>query len=200
MQRMKVIVTSVVVLLSLQLSSAQDVTKQDAMSIETEREELLKKWSTDTLIKPNEVAKNAEVFLSKPIEEQTIEGLTELAKQTNAAANFIGFIVSEYSSYHRDNYRYEFVQKQVAPFHDAYSKLSNESKSYRNQCYFNLGSKYKAAGNEVMAFFHFRDAFRLSTFTEDKGDHKGTRYKAEIEMKKLLGLDEMGTFVYWKIQ
>ena len=198
MKRMIVISISVVILLSLQLSSAQDVTKQDTMNIEKERKELLKKWGTDKLVKPNEVAKNAQDLLSKPIEKQTIDGLTNLANQANMAANLIGFILEEYRSYYRDNYRYEFIQEKIAPFHDAYVGLSNQFKSYRNQCFFNLGLKYKAAGNEVMAFLYFRDAFRLSTFTEDDGDHKGMRYKAEIEMKKLLRLDEIDTFVYWK--
>jgi hypothetical protein len=61
-----------------------------------------------------------------------------------------------------------------------------------------LGLKHKKAGNEVQAFFYFRDALRLSSFTEPEGDHKGIRYQAENQMKELLGVKDVKTFVYWK--
>jgi hypothetical protein len=61
-----------------------------------------------------------------------------------------------------------------------------------------LAKRTAERGDEVTAFFLFRDAYRLSSFTEDEGDHKGIRYLAEIEMKKLLGLQDIDTFIYWK--
>ena len=174
---------------------AQDAKNED---IEAARSELLKRWGVDGLIKPNDVEGKAKALLERPLAEQPDEQLRVLAKQANAAANYVGFILEEYESYYRENYRYDFVQEKVAPFHDAYVKLSNRLKSYRNQAYFNLGKKAADRGDEMTAFFMFRDAYRLSTFTESDGDHKGLRYQAEIEMKKILGLEGLGTFTYWK--
>ena len=174
---------------------AQDESSED---IEATRSELLKRWGVDGLVKPGDVEANAKIILSRPLAEQTDDDLRELAKQANAAANFVGFILEEYQEYYRDNYRYDFVQSKVAPYHDTYVGLSNRLKSYRNQAYFNLGKKAAQRGDEMAAFFLFRDAYRLSTFTEDQGDHKGMRYLAEVEVKKLLGMEHIGTFIYWQ--
>ena len=159
---------------------------------------MLKRWGVDGLSKPSDVDAKAKKILSHPLAEQSDDDLRELAAQANAAANFVGFILEEYQEYYRDNYRYDFVQEKVTPFHDAYVLLSNRLKAYRDQAYFNLGKKAAQRGDEVMAFFLFRDAYRLSIFAEDQGDHKGIRYRAELEIKKLLGLEGMGTFVYWR--
>ena len=75
-------------------------------------------------------------------------------------------------------------------------KLSNRLKSYRNQAYSSLGPKAAERGDEFEAFFYFRDAYRLSSFTEGQATREGMHYKAEIEMKNLLGIEELGTFVY----
>ena len=176
------------------LAAAQDA--QSKEDIEAARAEMLKRWGVG-LIKPSTVEAKAHI-LSRPLAEQSDEELRELAKQANAAANFVDFIIEEYQEYYRDNYRYDFVQKAVTPFHDAYVELSNRLKSYRDQAYFNLGKKAAARGDEITAFFLFRDAYRLSSFTKAEGDHKGMRYLAEIEMKKLLGIDHLGTFIYWE--
>lgn len=174
--------------------SAQDVKAED---IEVTRAEMLKRWGVDGLVKPSNVEASAKTLLDRPLAEQPDDQLRELAKRANTAANFIGFILEEYESYYRENYSYNFVKEKVAPFHDAYVNLSNHLKSYRNQAYFNLGKKAADRGDEVIAFFMFRDAYRLSSFTEADGDHKGMRFQAEVEMKKLLGLEGMGTFEYW---
>lgn len=166
--------------------------------IEAQREELLAKWGAAGLPQPLQIDEAAQELLALPLEEQSVEALTELAEEANRAANFVNFIFEEYAEYHRDNYRYDFVQEKVAPFHDAYVDLSNRLKGRRNQAFFNLGLKHKAQGNQMAAFFFFRDAFRLSSFTEDGGDHKGLRYQAEVEMKQLLGIDHLGSFVYWQ--
>lgn len=174
---------------------AQDAKTED---IEAARSAMLQRWGVDGLVRPSDVEASAKAILSLPLAEQSDEQLEEFARQANAAANFVGFILAEYESYYRDNYRYDFVQKKVAPFYDTYVKLSNRYKAYRNQAYFNLGKKAADRGDTVTAFFMFRDAYRLSTFTEDDGDHKGMRYQAEVEMKKLLGLQDIDTFTYWK--
>lgn len=188
------------VLLSVLLCYPLPVLAQDASSedIEAARSEMLKRWGVDGLVKPSEVEHKAKNILDRPLAEQADSELLELAEQANAASNFVGFILEEYQEYYRDNYRYDFVQEKVVPFHDAYVGLSNRLKSYRNRAYFNLGKKATQRGDEVTAFFLFRDAYRLSSFTKDDGDHKGMRYLAEVEMKKLLGIENLGTFVYWR--
>jgi len=190
------LLAAVVVLVTSPLPApAQDGKAED---IEAARSEMLKRWGIDGLVKPSDVEGTARTLLGRPLAEQPEDQLQDLAKRANAAANFVGFILEEYVNYYRENYRYDFVQTKVAPFHDAYVELSNRLKSYRNQAYFNLGKKAADRGDEMTAFFLFRDVYRLSTFTEDEGDHKGMRYQAEIEMKKLLGLEDMGTFTYWE--
>jgi hypothetical protein len=166
--------------------------------IETARVELQKRWGVEGLVKPKEVLRLSSELLAKNLEDQSEEELRALAKQANAAANYVGFILEEYASYHRENYRYEFVQKKVAPYHDAYVSLTNRLRDSRNKCYFNLGKKAASRGDEIVAFFLFRDALRLSSFDEPEGDHKGIRYLAEIEMKKLLEIEGIGTFLYWE--
>ena len=175
---------------------AQDVSAEE--DVETARAELLKRWETDGLVKPRDVDAMAKSIFDRPLAEQAEEDLVALAKQANAAANFVGHILNEYQDYRRDNYRYDFVVEKLAPFHDAYVELSNRMKSYRNQVYFNLGRKAAERGDEIAAFFYFRDAYRLSTFTEGQATREGMRYRSEIEMKKLLGIEQLGTFVFWK--
>jgi len=170
----------------------------DMEDVEKLRAEQIKKWGDTSIPKPKEIALKAKAVLDKSIENQSIAELKAIAEQSNKAANYVGFILDDYATYYRDNYRYDFVQEKVSPFHDAYVKLSNELKDYRNQSYFNIGKKLAASNNEIEAFFYFRDAYRLSSFTDDKGDHKGMRYLAEQEMKKLMGLSDIGSFIYWK--
>ena len=172
--------------------------ESDNSDIDSERVEMLQRWNLDRIPKPKDVESYAIDLLDLPLEAQRSDDLQELASKANEAANFVGFILEEYREYHRENYRYEFVQKKVAPYHDRYVSLSNRLKNIRNQAYFNLGKKAAQRGDELEAFFYFRDAFRLSTFTHADGDHKGMRYMAEIEMKKLLGLEDIGTFLYWQ--
>ncbi len=86
--------------------------------VEKLRAEQIKKWGTSGIPKPQVLLTQAEAFLKKPIGDQTIEELKKIAKSTNRAANYIGFILEEYKSYYSKNYKYDFVQEKVAPFHD----------------------------------------------------------------------------------
>ena len=188
----------VVVILIVLLVLPAAVIASDLEDVEKLRAEQIKKWGDTSIPKPNEIASKAKAVLDKPIENQSISELKNIAEQSNKAANYVGFILDDYATYYRDNYKYDFVQEKVAPFHDAYVKLSNELKDYRNQSYFNIGKKLAASNNEIEAFFYFRDTYRLSSFTDNKGDHKGMRFLAEQEMKKLMGLSDIGSFIYWK--
>jgi hypothetical protein len=170
----------------------------ESEDVEKLRAEQIKKWGTTGLPKPQILITKAEALLKKPIGDQTIKELKELAESTNKAANYVGYILKQYASYYRENYKYDFVQEKIAPFHDKYFVTSNKLKSFRNHAYFNIGTKLAGSGNDAEAFFYFRDAYRLTSFTDEKGDHKGMRYKAEREMLKLLELGDIESFVYWK--
>lgn len=182
-------------IISISFPTVQAAQKED---VEKLRIETMKKWGKDGLIKPYDVRKSAKKIFSKSEKNQSIKELKNLAKTANTAANLVGFILDEYVDYYRDNYKYDFVQTKVAPFHDKYVGLSNELKEYRNKAYFIIGKKLKSKGKNIEAIFYFRDVYRLSTFTEEEGDHKGTRYKAEQELKSLLGLNDINSFIYWK--
>lgn len=196
MQILKLTLGLLIMLLCSSLPAlAQEAPSED---IEAARSEMLKRWGVDDFVKPSDVEAKAKMILSRPLDEQVDDDLRELANRANMAANFVGFILEEYEEYYRDSYSYDFVLEKFAPFLGPYVSLSNRLKSYRNQAYFNLGKKAAQRGDEMTAFFLFRDAYRLSTFTEERGDHKGMRYLAEIEMKKLLGIEHIGTFTYWK--
>ncbi len=188
----------VILILTVLFMLPAAVIASDLENVEKLRAEQIKKWGDTSIPKPNQIALKAKALLNKPIKNQSISELKNIAKQSNKAANYIGFILEDYETYYRDNYKYDFVQKKIAPFHDAYIKLSNELKNYRNQSYFNIGKKLAASNNEIEAFFYFRDAYRLSTFTDEKDDHKGMRFLAEQEMKKLMGLSNIESFIYWQ--
>ena len=194
-QMRKAIMFLLTVILMICFNSAVAEEKKD---LEKLRQEQSKIFGAQGLIKPYEVRKNAKSYLSKPLSQQNIVELKKLSKQANIAANLFGMILEEYKDYYRDNYSYDFVQEKIAPYHDRFVELSNELLYYRNQCYFNLGEKLKAKGNVVEAFFYYRDAYRLSSFTDSKGDHKGMRYKAEQKLKELLGISDIPSFVFWK--
>ena len=193
--KVKVLRMLLVITIALGWITAYADEKED---IEKVREEQLKRWGAEGLVKPYDIREKAKGYLAKPLEEQDITELKNLAKQANTTANLVGFILEEYADYYRDKYRYDFIQEKVGPFHDNYVHLSNELKDYRNQAYFNLGQKMALQGNEIEAFFYFRDAYRLSSFTESGSDHKGMRYKAEQELKKLLGITDIPSFVFWE--
>jgi len=187
------------ILISVSLISMPLITyASDADDFEKIRAEQIKKYGGTDIPKPKEITKKAEILLAKPLSEQSIKELKSIAENSNKAANYVGFIFDEYAQYYRDNYKYDFVQEKVAPFHNNYLLLSNKLKSQRNQAYLNLGKKLAASGNNIEAFFYFKDAFRLSKFTDDNGDHKGIRYQSELEMKKLMDLDNIESFIYWQ--
>ena len=164
--------------------------------IERLRNSQIKKWGGSSLPDHKKTAASAKEILAKPLESQTVSELTELAKQANRAANYIGFIESEYDSYYRANYQYDIVTTKVGKAADEYREISNQLRDYRNQAYFNLGKKADISGNQVKAFFYFRDAYRLAIFARNK--KKGMRYKAEQEMKRLLNLDDITSFITWQ--
>lgn len=164
---------------------------EDVDSLRTKEVE---QWSKSGFGDVNVIMKNATAILAD--ENATISQLKDAAKSSNAAANFIGNITDVYDDYKRENYKYDFVLEKVNPSRDAYVAKSNALKVLRNQCYFRIGLELKGDGKNLEAFLYFKDAFRLSPMVEN--GKEGLRYKAEQEMKKLLGLQEIESFVTWQ--
>lgn len=188
----------VTIVLSVSISAWAEETETDDANIDTYRETQIKRWDVTGIVTPKSVTEEAEKLFSLPLQDQSVDDLQQLAKKANAAANYVGLILDEYRAYYRENYRYEFIQRAVAPHHDSYVKISNKMKDFRNQAYFNLGKKHVNEGELLAALFYFRDAYRLSNFDDDR-KRQGMRYKAEQEMKKLLGIEgDASSFVHWQ--
>ena len=168
------------------------ISAQESQDFDEQREEEVKKWSKSGFGDVNEILKSVLETLEN--ENASISALKVGATQANAAANFVMHLQEEYADYYRENYQYEFIQKKVAPAHDAYIQKANLLKDARNNCYMRIGHMLKGQGKNIEAFFYFRDAYRLSTF-DTRGE--GTRYKAEQEMKEMLGLQEINSYVTW---
>lgn len=172
----------------------------DTLEIDDKRAQDLKKFESLDIPEPKVIEEFAKAVFSKPISQQPVNDLKTIAKQANQYANLVGRILSEYASYYRDNYRYEFVQKKVVGAHDSYVKEGNKFKRLRDQAYFNLGLKMKSENNKLQAFFYFNDAFRLSEFDCGKGVEKTScmRWKAEQEMQKILSISHIKSYVTWQ--
>lgn len=171
---------------------------QDFSGIDGEREKQLQEMGV-LLPDPESIRKIADEEFKKPIETQDVDVLKKLAKDANTFANLVGKLTNEYDDYYRANSRYDFVTSEItkSPALRAYQAADNRFKSIRNKAYFNLGLIYKNRGENMQAFLHFDDAFRLSVFDCDEGAADCLRYAAEKEMQALLGL-EGEPYVYWK--
>lgn len=202
----KAIIIFFSVILCLAVSWYQDFTRalaqqeakdnSDPSTIESLRKQMLKRWGGKGLGDSKKLETKARTLLAKPIESQTFVELEAMAEEANKIANLVGYIFEEYSDYYRENYSNKRIQYKVRPYHNAHLRVANKFKGYRNQAFFNLGMKSKVAGNSIAAFFYFRDAFRLSNFVDSSAPGgKGVRYKAEIEMKAILGLQDLDTFI-----
>lgn len=159
-------------------------------SIEAERAKLLDSMA-GALVKPADVLKLLDE--KGDLKDTSDAELAALASDCNRAANLIGVILSEYESYERENYRYDFVLKEVREKKFPMTRLSDRLLDGRNRAYFEQAVRLRDAGSGMRAFMTFRDAFRLSHFEGD-----GMRLKAEQEMKKLLGIDDLPSYVKWE--
>lgn len=172
---------------------------QSTLDIDEQRAATLAKLESD-VPDPDEIRGIAKETFSKPISDQDKDVLQSLAKQSNTYANMVNFIKDEYDDFRRENYRYDFVLKNLKPSLGQYTQIVNEFLAIRNQAYFNLGTKAKKAGNNVPALLWFRDAFRLSSFDCGKNQARETcmRWKAEQEIQNLLGLSSIKAYVTWQ--
>lgn len=158
--------------------------------IEAERAKMLDSMA-GLLLKPDDVLKAVDE--KGDLKKAADAELASLAVDCNRAANLIGVILSEYDSYERENYRYDVVIKQVREKRLPMESLRQQLLGSRNNIYFEQAVRLRDAGSGMRAFLTFRDAFRLSPFEGD-----GMRLKAEQEMKKLLGMEGLPSFVEFK--
>ena len=180
------------------ISNISLVLAQSELDIDTQRAADLKKFDAGIPNQDN-LREIATTTFSSPLADQSEDTLLFLAKQSNYYANLVGFISEEYNDYYNSKYRYDFITEKVAAPMDAYTAIANEFKTFRNQAYFNLGLKAKAAGRGIEALLLFRDAYKLSTFNCSETRRENCmRWKAEQEMQKLLGLSNIRSYVTWK--
>ena len=172
---------------------------EDTLDIEENRQKILENFDISEIPDLDKIRSAASNLFAMPIGQQKVEDLTNLSIEANRAANLISYIRDEYNDEYRDNYRYEFIQEKLAKPHDDYVRISNEFIDIRNQVYYNLGIKYKNLGETVKSFLYFNDAFRLSGFDcRDKRPDDCMRWKAEQEMKNLLQIDGIESYVTWQ--
>lgn len=170
-----------------------------AQTFEQGREQELAKLELDQMPDREDIARQAVELFAMPIEEQSEQALADLAKAASATARLIGFLYEEYDEHRQDNARYDVVTEKVDVVMDDYGAEVDKFKAIRNRAYFNLGVKAKAAGQDVMAFLYFRDAYRLSRFDCGTGSVGACmRWQAEKEMQKLLGLGHIQSYITWQ--
>lgn len=189
-----------VLLLFPTLSAKAQNHDSSSMQIDIQREKEIKEYSSVEFPKIRDILNNGNSLLSLSILNQSVSDLKTLAKKANQAGNIILMIQKEYSSYYRNNYKYDFIQKKISGPHDSYLARANKFLDLRNQAYFNLGLKMLSRNDKLQAFFYFRDAYRLSNFDCGPGNSAKTcmRWKAEQEMQKLLEISDINAYVSWK--
>ena len=119
--------------------------------------------------------------------------LAFLAVECNRAERLLRMILDEYESYERANSNYDFIVKAVREKKMQMEVVRRLLTENRNSIYFEQAVRLRDAGETMRAFVTFHDAFRLSPFEGD-----GMRLKAEQEMKKLLGIDALPSYVTWE--
>ena len=185
-------------MVGIAISNVSLVLAQSELDIDAQRAADLEKFEAG-IPDRDKMREIAATTFAKPLADQSEDILLLLAKQSNYYANLVGFITDEYNGYYNSNYRYDFIKEKVSVPMNTYTGIENQFKTIRNQAYFNLGLKAKAAGRGIEALLLFRDAYRLSTFDcfETRRDNC-MRWKAEQEMQKLLGLSHIRAYVTWK--
>ena len=184
---------------TISLAALPPASAQSTFDIDEQRAATLKKMES-VIPDPVRLREIAKETFSKPLSSQDVDVLKSLARQSNSYANMVGFIKEGYEDSFRRNHSYDFVIEKLSPPLQSYRQVANEFLGIRNQAYFNLGMKDKAAGNNVEALIWFRDAFRLSSFEcEDRqAPEKCMRWRAEQELQKLLGLSSIKAYVTWQ--
>ena len=187
---------TILIMLNYSCLYAQDTT--ETLDIDKQRENFLKKIQISSIPNPKEIEKSSKMIFEKELKDQKEGELITLAQAANKYVNLVGFIEEEYSSQKRSNYRYDFVIEKLDPPLAKYQEIKNKFLVIRNQAYFNLGMKSKNAGESIAALLYFRDAFRLSSFGCSEGTDNCIRWKAEQEMKELLQIDGVESYIYFK--
>jgi hypothetical protein len=150
------------------------------------REEIKKQNGIEKIPQLEELLNAEDSLIPSLVKKQDIEKLEELAKTCNFIANIIDTIVDAY------------IETFDGRYGDSTRNRDNQDRikllKIRNNCYFNIGLIHKEKGNTIDALLYFYDAFRLSRKRRMSWSKDNTLYKAEIEIKNLLG-SKSGTYV-----
>ena len=149
------------------------------------REEMKKQNGIEKIPQLKELLNAEDSLIPSLVKKQDIEKLEELALTCNLIANIIGTII--------DAYIEGPAKFSTSPANENKQKDKSDRANLlkiRNNCYFNIGLIHKEKGNTMDALLYFHDVFRLS---ENKWQKDNLIYKAEIEIKNLLG-SKSGTY------
>ena len=192
--------------LTLMISSSpimaqEQSAKDETFTIEDRRSALVSSFENQDFPSPDHIRSTATDLFALPLSVQGEQKLRELAKDANFYANLISRITDEYDQAFRKNSRYNFVQEEIQKKAGPLLDMKNEFLEIRNRAYLNLGLLLKEEGRDIEAFFTFSDAHRLSPFDCFPADTATTdcvRLIAEEEMKKLLSVSDLESYVYWR--
>lgn len=172
----------------------------ETLDLDAKRDEVRKAFKGGKIPDPKKLMDLSEMVFVKPLGEQKMRDLKIIALQANQYANLVGFIENRYDDYNISNYGYGFVLKKSVPIRDQYVVLADKYKSIRDTAYFNIGMKLKANGKPMEALLYFKDSFRLEAFDcgKEKPKEKCLRWMAEQEMKSLLSIKTIESYVTWE--
>lgn len=173
----------------------------ETLTIEDRRGALISSFEDRDVPRPDHIRSTATALFALPISGQGEQKLRDLAKDANFYANLLARITDEYDQASRQNMRYEFVQEEIQKKAGPLLDVKNEFLGIRNRAYLNLGLLLKEKGRNIEAFFTFSDAHRLSPFDcfpEDTARTDCIRLIAEEEMKEILQLSDLESYVYWR--
>ena len=147
------------------------------------REKMKKQIGNDELPQLELLLNAEDSLIPSLVKKQDIKELEHLAQTCNLYANIIDTIIDAYK---------EGPAKfnKTGPASDNVFKDNNDFEGLlkiRNSCYFNIGLIHKEKGNRKDALLYFYDAFRLSEKNTHNWHKDHTLYKAEIEIKSILG-------------
>jgi len=169
------------------------------VNLEEQRSQAIKDMAAIDIPDPKKIEMSASQLFALPLDQQSEEELKTISRLANSYANFIGYIEKEYRSHQSENYRYDFITKELSPILDKYVTISNRFKNIRDMSNYNLGEKASARGDNISAFFYYNDVYRLGGFEcAPKAIDTCLRRKAEIQMQKLLQITGIAPYTTWQ--
>lgn len=145
--------------------------------------------------RPKDVELAAQELFARPLEAQTESELRAITERASRVMSRVGTMIARYGDARR-SIRTNAEVLQNFDFHVMeLQKLVVSMAEVATQATFNMAEQRLARGHEHEAYELYESVFKAAVFADPDGDHKGLRYKAEKQMKALMGTS-LGAFVY----